>query len=187
LPRTHTWKYLDIEAVVMRARHQHMDIRFKNGLDRFRLMSSYLQVITNEIVLRLNESRAETEQPTTIKVQFEPGVKPFEYGDARISVQPTRMRETGQGGPGFFRKEAQKKTSELLSGNSSSKLKEDLDLTDQHLDDISRLVDGVGDMALTMNDTLGRQQIQIERIDLLADDANARIQKSNKRIDKLLQ
>lgn len=172
----------------MRARHQHMDIRFKGGLDRFRLMSSYLQVITNEIVLRLQESQGEVQQPVAIKVQFEPGVKQFEYGDPRISVQPTRVRDGGQGGgPGFYRKDAGKSASQLLSNNASQKVREDLDVTDQHLDEISRLVDGVGDMAVTMNDTLGRQQIQIERIEVLSDDANARIQKSNKRIDKLLQ
>ncbi len=172
----------------MRARHQHMDIRFKNGLERFRLMSSYLQVITNEIVLRLQESQGDTPQPATIKVQFEPGVKQFEYGDPRISVQPTRVRDAGQGGgPGFYRKDATKSTSQLLSGNASQKLREDLDTTDQHLDEISRLVDGVGDMAVTLNETLGKQQIQIERIDVLAEEAHARIQKSNRRIDKLLE
>jgi hypothetical protein len=188
LPRTQTWKYTEIESVVMRARHQHMDIRFRGGLDRFRLMSSYLQVITNEIVLRLQESQGDAQQPVTIKVQFEAGVKQFEYGDPRISVQPTRVRDGGQGGgPGFYRKDAGKSASQLLSNNASQKVREDLDMTDQHLDEISRLVDGVGDMAVTMNDTLGRQQIQIERIEVLSDDANARIQKSNRRIDKLLQ
>lgn len=166
-----------------------MDVRFKNGLERFRLMSSYLQVITNEMVLRLKESQGD-QQTATINVQFEPGVKQFEYGDARISVQPTRVRDAsaGQGGgPGFYRKDASKSASQLLSNNASQKVRDDLDLTDQHLDEISRVVDGVGDMAVTMNDTLGRQQIQIERIDLLADDASIRIQKSNKRIDKLLE
>ena len=48
----YVWSYNDVESVVMRSRPEHADIRFKPPRNRFRLMSSYLQAMTNELVLR---------------------------------------------------------------------------------------------------------------------------------------
>lgn len=53
LKDTYHWSYYDIEYLVMRSRPGHMDIRFfENRFPRFRIMSSYLQIITNELYLR---------------------------------------------------------------------------------------------------------------------------------------
>lgn len=57
--------YSVVGAVVMRARHQHLDIRFNDGTERFRCMSSFVQGITNELVIKAPH----------IGVVFEPGTK----------------------------------------------------------------------------------------------------------------
>jgi len=46
------WAYNSVDAIVMRSRPEHCDIRFKGPKERFRLMTSYLQILTNELVLR---------------------------------------------------------------------------------------------------------------------------------------
>lgn len=58
-------------------------------------MSSYNQIIINEIMLRAPNN----EQITII---FEPRAHVFPYGKPRISVQPTVTRETASTG-GFVR------------------------------------------------------------------------------------
>lgn len=71
-----TFKYFlaDIESIWVRARPEHADIRFleRTNKPRFRFMSSYLQIITNELILRGKDSNA------TIDVVFEPGVLKFD-------------------------------------------------------------------------------------------------------------
>lgn len=92
------YKYTDISAFLVRTRHEHADLRFfpDTGLERFRMMSSYLQIITNELILRTVKGQ--------IQVIFEPGARKFGYGRPRISVQPPPSRESKQGaGTGFFR------------------------------------------------------------------------------------
>jgi len=75
------FKYDQIEAIVMRARHEHMDIRFKGTGAvkdrRVRLMSSYLQQLTNILWTRSKK---------TAKVDFEPLVRRFEWKDDKVLV-----------------------------------------------------------------------------------------------------
>lgn len=89
-----TFKYFfaDIESIWVRARPEHADIRYfldspfltvhrfleRTNKPRFRFMSSYLQIITNELILRGRDTSA------TIDVVFEPGVLQFDV----ISVFP---------------------------------------------------------------------------------------------------
>jgi hypothetical protein len=83
-------------------------------------MSSYMQLIVNEIYLRTKGQ---------IKIVFEPGVKEFEYGNPRLSVQPVTTRNAAA--LGFVRTEGQKKVSELLSANADPDIRADLDETDR--------------------------------------------------------
>eukprot|EP01125_Pyxidicula_operculata_P009253 TRINITY_DN3057_c0_g1_i1.p1 TRINITY_DN3057_c0_g1~~TRINITY_DN3057_c0_g1_i1.p1 ORF type:complete len:532 (+),score=145.78 TRINITY_DN3057_c0_g1_i1:41-1636(+) len=175
----HTYSYDDIEKIVMRARAEHCDVRFKqsSGKDRFRMMSSYIQIITNEILLRTKEGQ--------VQVQFEPGSTVFEYDHPRISVQPTTTRKTAGGG--FVRKEAQIKTSSLLTENASQETRDALDEVDKDLDDIADVLGNLGNIATTMGGEIDRQNEQLNRINNRVDQANDRIQGDNKRLNNLLK
>jgi len=138
-------------------------------------MTSYLQIVTNEIVLRTKEHQ--------VQVVFEPGVKKFLYGNPRLSVLPMKSLRSANT---FVRKEAQQKTSALLSENAPQKLKDDMDMTDEHLDQISDILGDLGDIAITIGDEIDRSAEQLDRVSDRVDDANTRIGKSNKRMDNLM-
>eukprot|EP01125_Pyxidicula_operculata_P022262 TRINITY_DN899_c0_g1_i1.p1 TRINITY_DN899_c0_g1~~TRINITY_DN899_c0_g1_i1.p1 ORF type:complete len:1494 (+),score=277.61 TRINITY_DN899_c0_g1_i1:56-4537(+) len=84
------YRYEMIDSIVMRARHEHMDIRFvghqeksKNKQFRLRMMSSYLQIITTQLYLRSTaKTRAVNRE---IKVIFEQGIRKFDYTDDRLT------------------------------------------------------------------------------------------------------
>jgi hypothetical protein len=100
----HKYLYTEVADIVMRVRPEHADIRYWpvfclliclffilfdveadliirfNGKERFRMMSSYLQIITNELVLRSKESNHE------IQVIFEPQSRKFDV--YRIYLHP---------------------------------------------------------------------------------------------------
>jgi len=171
------YTYESVDKIVMRARHEHMDIRFNNGKPRFRLMSSYLQIITNELVLRCKDDQE-------IQVLFEPTSEKFEYGNPKITVQPSTKRRNVTSG--FFRIESQTKTSSLLSDDVDEQTKKDMDETDVNLDQISNMLGNLHDMNLTINRVVGEQTGQLDRIIERTDEANDRIKKQNKDMDKLM-
>eukprot|EP01122_Echinamoeba_exundans_P017571 TRINITY_DN938_c0_g1_i3.p1 TRINITY_DN938_c0_g1~~TRINITY_DN938_c0_g1_i3.p1 ORF type:complete len:339 (+),score=72.26 TRINITY_DN938_c0_g1_i3:601-1617(+) len=173
----YAWNYDFIDCVVMRARHEHMDIRFHPPRDRFRLMSSYLQVITNELVLRAPKDK--------VKVVFEPGVRTFAYKDPRISMQPTVSRATAT--TGFVRNDARQKTSDLLSAGADAQLRKDLDETDNCIDEISDALSIMNDQALTARSEIIRQTEQLDRVNNRVDDANARIRQQNRRMEDIMR
>lgn len=177
LQQDYAWNYDFIDCVVMRARHEHMDIRFHPPRDRFRLMSSYLQVITNELVLRAPKDK--------IKVVFEPGVRTFAYKDPRISMQPTVSRSTQT--TGFVRNDARQKTSELLSPNADPQLVRDMDETDNCLDEISDALSIMGDQAMTARGEIVRQTEQLDRVNNKVDMANGRIREQNRRMEDIMR
>lgn len=77
------WHYTQIDAIVLRARPLHLDVRFPGEAPRFRMMTSHGQAITNELFLRsLNVSH----EP---EVVFEPNAMPFGYGSYRLSLSPS--------------------------------------------------------------------------------------------------
>lgn len=177
LQNDYAWNYDFIDCVVMRARHEHMDIRFHPPRDRFRCMSSYLQVITNELVLRGPKDK--------IKVIFEPGVRTFAYKDPRISMQPTVSRATAA--TGFVRNDARQKTSDLLSSNADPQLRKDLDETDGVIDEISDALSVMHDQALTGREEIIRQTEQLDRVNRKVDQANAGIRSQNRRMEDIMK
>jgi hypothetical protein len=52
-----TWQYEDVLELVVRSRPLHLDVRFGAKLPRFRLVSSYIQPIVNELYFRCTEVR----------------------------------------------------------------------------------------------------------------------------------
>jgi len=89
-----SYQYSDIKEVALRSRPEHMDIRFvppRQHKDRFRLFSSYNQIILNELYYRTQGK---------IKVVFEPGSSVFEYGISKISITAPAPRKAVE--KGFF-------------------------------------------------------------------------------------
>mmetsp|Transcript_11130 Transcript_11130/g.12250 ORF Transcript_11130/g.12250 Transcript_11130/m.12250 type:complete len:527 (+) Transcript_11130:41-1621(+) len=170
------WEYGEVTSAVLRARHEHLDIRFSTQrCERLRMMSSYNQIIVNEIILRTKEKQ--------VKVLFEPGIEPFDYGHPRISSQPVSNIRTQNT---FVRRDALPKTSALLSKNVDKKIKSDLDLTDQHIDEIGMLVGDLGNMAVAMGTEIDRSAAQIKRINEKTETATMRMESGTKRMDKLM-
>jgi len=87
---------------------------------------------------------------------------------------------------GFFRIESQTKTSSLLSDDVDEQTKKDMDETDVNLDQISNMLGNLHDMNLTINRVVGEQTGQLDRIIERTDEANDRIKKQNKDMDKLM-
>uniref|UniRef100_A0A6B2L835 t-SNARE coiled-coil homology domain-containing protein n=1 Tax=Arcella intermedia TaxID=1963864 RepID=A0A6B2L835_9EUKA len=173
-------KYSEIQAVVLRIRPEHMDIRLqppKTHKDRFRLMSSYNQIIVNELYFRTDGN---------ISIQFEIGSNPFEYGLAKISTVPPSARKAVQNGF-FLRGENQGfKTSSLMGEDVSQEVKDQLDEVDDNLDKMSNILVNVREMNMTMGQELDRQNDQLNRVSKRVDDADERIKNSNIRINKML-
>lgn len=175
LKDTYHWSYYDIEHIILRSRPGHMDIRFfENRFPRFRIMSAYLQYITNELYLRSPDQ--------TIDVIFEPGIDRFEYGDRRISRVPIIDRSTQNS---FNR--GPSKTASLLSVNASEKLKNDFDDSDKHFDQISNVLYDLKDMGSGINVELTEQNESLERIDEKVSLATYRLEDNTKRMESLMK
>lgn len=177
----YTWPYADVQQLALRARHEHLDIKFtlSSNKERFRLMSSYVQLIVNELMIRKPEAN-------DVQVIFEPGVKRFEYGNPALSKIPPASRQAASSG--FTRPEAfgGQKTSVLLSAQADQQTRDDLDEVDRHMDEVARVVGDIGDMALAMNSELGAQIEHIDRIDRKVTDNNDRILAHTDRMNKLM-
>jgi hypothetical protein len=170
--------YTEISEVVMRCRPEHADIRFLNGKERFRMMSSYLQIITNELFLRSKEAKHE------VQVIFEPQSISFDFGNPRVSATPPLQNREGGG---FFRKENQIKTSALLSSHASQETREALDAVDKDLDDISDILFNISDQANATAVELDRQNEQLRKINAKGAAADSRTNGLNNRLDKQIK
>lgn len=180
LNAAYTWPYTDLTTLVMRARHEHMDIKFSasSNKTRFRLMSSYIQLIVNELLLRAPKD--------TVQVVFEPGTRPFEYNNPKLSTIPPTSRSAVKSG--FSRPEAAvgARTSSLLSATADEQTRRDLDAVDDMMDEVSRAVGDIGEMAVAMNHELTGQIEHLDRINQKVTDADQRIQSNTGRMNKLM-
>jgi len=159
-----------------------MDIRFvppRAHRDRFRLMSSYNQIIINELYYRTKGK---------IKVVFEPGATVFEYGIERISTAPPVVRKEVEKGfifrgnnPGF-------KLATLVSDTpNNQEVKAQLEEVDIHLTQISSILVRVYDMSVITAQELERQNEQLERVNNNTDKVQGRIQGGNAMINHIIK
>jgi len=145
----------------MRARHEHMDVRFPNGkkdpTGRLRIMSSYLQVITNQLYSRCKKvrwfvfvlSRFYCGSDCILLIQlnhnphviFEPGVRQFNYTDERVAKFPPVARESRStlGSPNSFVRPNTTKTADLLQ-ESSQETRDDMARVENQLDQVHDIV-----------------------------------------------
>jgi len=175
----YSYQYDDIHEVVLRTRSEHMDIRFKppyTTKDRFRLCSSYNQIIVNELYRRTKGK---------VNIMFEVGSFQFPYGVPILSTVPPIRRPTAQG---FFYSgnNEQIKLSSLLS-NQNSEAKQQLDEVDSHLTQISRILGNIKDMSVATTTELERQNEQIDQVTNKTTQTSNRIDSSNLRVKKLLK
>jgi len=177
-----SYLYKDIQEVALRSRSEHMDIRFvppRAHKDRFRLMSSYNQIIINELYYRTKGK---------IKVVFEPGATVFEYGIERISTAPPVVRKEVEKGfifrgnnPGF-------KLATLVSDTpNNQEVKAQLEEVDIHLTQISSILVRVYDMSVITAQELERQNEQLERVNNNTDKVQGRIQGGNAMINHIIK
>jgi len=174
------WQYSQIEQLIMRARHEHMDVRFKGTGPpkerRLRLMSSYLQVLTNQLW-----SRATKAGNAGIKVEFEPLVRKFDYKDERVLFVPPSSREAAAGGASGFVRNAPK-VSSMLS-DSSAQTQQDMDYVENNLDQVLQLTKGMNQRGQQMNEQLARQNEVLNNYNQRVDGAISRTSEMNGRLD----
>jgi archaellum component FlaC len=166
--------FKDISEVALRTRPEHMDFRFhppRSHKDRFRLMSSYNQIIVNELFYRTKGK---------IKVVFESGSTPFDYGTERISTVPPIPRKQVEKGFVFRGNNPDFKLSSLVSDQET---KEQLEEVDSHLTQISSILGRVYDMSLATGAEIDRQNEQLERVNKKVDAQDGRIDMVNRRIN----
>ncbi|EGG17374.1 GRAM domain-containing protein [Cavenderia fasciculata] len=172
-----TYGYDQVEHIVIRARHQHIDFRLTNK-NRIRLCSSYIQNIVNEFVLRSNFKLGKA-----AKVIFEPGVKQFAYGNPTIKFIPSVGRQ--QQNQALFGRTNTSGVSHVVK-NASEDVREALMQQDKDLDEISALLGDIHGIASTIGNEADRQSEQLDRVTGRVDYANDRLQSNNKRIQKML-
>jgi len=73
-----------------------------------------------------------------------------------------------------------------MSDGVSQEVKDQLDLVDDHLNDISEVVGNIHDISVTMGQVMDAQNEQLDRVSGKTDDANIRIKQSNLRVDKII-
>eukprot|EP01105_Mastigella_eilhardi_P011014 TRINITY_DN2539_c0_g1_i2.p1 TRINITY_DN2539_c0_g1~~TRINITY_DN2539_c0_g1_i2.p1 ORF type:complete len:499 (+),score=128.22 TRINITY_DN2539_c0_g1_i2:73-1569(+) len=175
------FRYDCIQQVVIRARPQHLDIRFESGKgSRLRLVTSYLQWVVSEL-----HSRA----PNTLIV-FENNATMFDYKDPRIRLRSVTNRKGGSFGGGskgsvdgvFMRPHEQ----DAFVEKAPDKVKAALEQQDQDLDDVADALADMKGMALAMGDTLDQQTAQIQKVNKRVAEANDRVEYSNVRMSNIL-
>lgn len=171
--------YDTVANVVMRARHLHVDIRFTAAsIPRLRFMSSHLQSITNELVLRTAAGQ--------VLIAFEPGVTVFEYGSFNIADKASGKKKDAPGSGGFKRHAGAAGPS-LLAQAASKEAAEEIAAQDKDLDFLSDLVGDLGSIAGTMGREIDRQNQQLDQVTLKANATNARINRTHDRVNQLLK
>lgn len=136
-------KYLEVERVVLEAKPQHISLYCKEE-SRFRLITSYTQALTNELVLRSPRSE--------LPVEFAPNLTQFDYGCSSISYSFQEGKLVSQGID----------STALLSNNASKEVREALALQDMHLDNVQRGLNVVQGIAVAINEELESSKFHLE-------------------------
>lgn len=183
------WPYTIVQKLVIREKPMHMYIYFTGTGDqkeqRVNVVSSYLQLVTNELLLRCTHHKK-----VVIPVEFEKRATTFDYGDPILSLAPATQNTTRQqlsgGDSGFQRRTDYGKTSDLLSPNVAPEVKRELDQTDKDLDDLLDVVGDIEHIAINMGESIKHQTDQINRMNDKVDNLSVRTKENSQKIDHLL-
>jgi len=173
------WAFEKIECVVLRARPQHIDVRFGQSSERLRICTSNVQQIVNEFYLRYQQQSTAMRK---LQVIFEPGTRKFPLGKALLN------QTTNQDRPVFFRRGGAQPPSitMTLMKHAPEDVKKQVEQQDRDLDEISDVLLDLNAIAKTMGVEIDRQTEQIEQVTKEVDSANSKVCKLNSRIEKIL-
>lgn len=156
------WAYDTVESVVCRARPLHCDVVFRgSNTPRARFMSSTLQHIVNELVLR--------QAPTTLPVVFEKGSLSFPYNSALLRPQAREQLNE-----------------EALYQHMPEDVKAGIRIQDQQVDAIEDAAKNLQMMGRVMGEELDESIQQLNGLHHHMDDVNHHVRTANHRIEKLL-
>lgn len=179
-PQKYNYNYSTITKVIMRARPEHMDVRFNDG-SRVRLMSSFLQILVNEFSLRLLGQ---------LKVDFEAGSRKFDFGkpglSEKVKIKESEAKQSNASG--FVRGGRGKpvSVSEQLSTNVDDSTKKQIQQVEQNLDLISLGLRDLDVMARQIGTTTDTQNEQLDYINDLVEVGDQRVKKLNRRVENQL-
>lgn len=167
--KQYVYSYVQVSSIIMRARHQHIDIRFHDGTERFRCCTSFVQAVVNEIVLRT--------KPGQVTVVHEPGTKQFQYGSLAIRDQTLQASrdDTWSAEGGFF--QAPKSDTAKLVSNAPNEVKQQLKKQDEQ---INALTDVVTDFTAINKAQKNELEREIDQLDKIHEKTNKALKKANK-------
>jgi len=163
------YSYTDLESLLLRSRHEYMDIKIKKK-DPLRIVSAYLQIITNQLHTRCQRINYK------LGVVFEPGSMKFDYQDEWLYKIPPPKRGQAPNVSGAFIP----KTSSLLTNTQQRR---DMEEVEGYVDQATLLVRGINEKGQAMNVELGRQIEQIKVTETKAEVLSGKLQNLNTRMD----
>jgi len=163
--------YTDLDSLLLRARHEYMDIKLKKK-DPIRLVSAYLQIITNQLHTRCTRAHH------NLGVVFEAGAMKFDYQDEWLYKIPPPKRGQAPNVSGVFAP----KTSSLLT---DAQQRRDMEEVEGLVDQTTELVKGIKRKGEETNKELERQIEQIKGLEGKSDVLNGSLQNMNTRMDKV--
>lgn len=173
------WSLDKIESIVIRARHQHCDVRFKGKIPRFRFCSSYLQGIVSEFHLRSSDP---------IDIIFEGGTRAFKLGRPITHSQSSTKEDSKQLFSGFTTSRTKKDyISETLLKDAPDDVKTKLDEQDKDLDQLSHVLTDLNNIAKTMGQEVDRSNKQLDQISNKTDEANSKLYQNNQKIKRIMK
>jgi len=167
--KTYVYGYVQVATIIVRARHQHVDIRFHDGTERFRCCTSFVQAVVNEIVLRT--------KPGQVTVVHEPGTKKFQYGSLAIREQTLQAsRDDTWSAEGGFFQTPKSDVSKIIS-DAPDEVQTKLKMQD---DQINTLADVVGDLKNINKALLTETKREVEQLDDIHKQVNKTLKVANK-------
>lgn len=188
------WEYSDVKLILIRARHQHMDIWFKGGgkEKRIRFMTAHIQWITNEFGIRCGNDFPSCffllfcffSKGPELDVQWEPGAKKFDFGSVELAqrMPPRRGKEKEAGYSG-----GPVGTSSLVSKSAPKHVHEDLAKQDAYLDEMGAGLDELIGISTAIGTEVDASTHEIRAVNERLDSVTDRVDRQNRRVEKLIK
>jgi len=165
-----------VKYIVMRARPLHLDVRFKDNSPRFRLMTSNIQAVTNELCIRCSMRE---NKPSVL---FEPNARPFDFNSYYLTLE-VMVGKDGSGNRFVARKAVG--TADLLSEQVDDETKKKVRQAEANMEKVYDLSCDLEKIGTTMESTIAAQTDQIGRIAEKTQSANQRVASQNQQVKKI--
>mmetsp|Transcript_16941 Transcript_16941/g.26404 ORF Transcript_16941/g.26404 Transcript_16941/m.26404 type:complete len:465 (-) Transcript_16941:101-1495(-) len=187
------WRYTDFKYIILRARPLHVDLRFWDNRTRFRMMTSHVQAITNELFLRCTDavkkkqflSEGEEKGGGPVRVLFEPNARPFDFGSYFLTLEVVSGGKEGEeeGKRVVARKNAGMVS--LLGDNVDDETKKNVRRAETNFDQIYDRAIDLEKIGEVMEGTLVDQTEQTIRISEKTTRANERMKDQNEKVQAI--